>query len=315
MSEEKSISEKLEAEFKKIHLAYLIPDLKVPFGLYLPFKGKIIEVLRAGTPGSLEFFHRMASNGIHYAYLNNKDLPNWSNWKKIRHPDEGFFQDFSKGPSNEIKKNLAAYKARSFEKLKIIPSFFNEPEFYLEGVEKRYHDFLNEPGIVWVFNEKWVEKNISISIRLSYFMIIFLDHLRDHLMIYDEKNVLIFSVIHDLMSVGMSKDFKGKPEESTIYYIKKKEISISKEINTFFEIQKQVGLMKKDAGFKFDPSMPKGFQVFSLCKDLVESFEKINSETDQRMASSFRVIKSKKIYEEPLLNHLEKFLGKVKLYL
>ena len=196
-----------------------------------------------------------------------------------------------------------------------MPSSFDEPEFYLEDVEKRYHDFLNDPIIVWVFNEDWVEKNINISARLSYFMILFLDHLRDYLMIYDEKNVLIFSVIHDLLSVGMAKDFKGKPEESTIFYIKRKEVAISTEINTFFEIQKQIGIMKKGAGFKFDPSMPKGFQVFSLCKDLVEAFEKINTESDKRVANSFSVIKNKKMYEDSLINHLETFLEKVKLYL
>jgi hypothetical protein len=292
-----------------------VPDLKVSFSLYLPFKGKIIEILRAGTPGSLEFFHRMETNGIYFAYLNKKDLPTWENWIKVRHPDEGFFKHFSEGLENQIKINLALYKSSAYEKTKIVPAFYPSQVNYDEKLKKRFHEILNDPRIIWFFNEIWVEKYYVFSSKLSLFIQIFLDHLSDHLKIYDEMNVLTFSVIHNLVSIGMEDDFKGPPEESTNFYLTKKDMVLNPELLVFFNLNKEICQMKKKGVFKFDPSMPKGFQVFCLCRDFLDNFNRAKVTGDKKMQASFNAIKVQRTYEESMIGHLETFLVKVKLNL
>ena len=222
MTEDSDFSLSLKENYIKIHLGYFIPDIKIPVGLYLPFKGKVIEVVKAGTPGSLDFFKRMKSNGIFYVYINKRDSSTWDGWKKVRHPDIQGFEDFSEEPSNKIKSNMAIYKAKSFEKIKLVPSLYNEPESYLEDVEKRYHRILSSPDLIWFFNESWSEHHFIFSAKLGLFFFLFLDQVRSELMIYDEVNILTFSLIHNLVSQGMINDFKGKPEESTLFYLEKK---------------------------------------------------------------------------------------------
>ena len=115
MSSDDGFSVSLKESYKKIHLVYFIPDIKIPLALYLPFKGKVIEVVKAGTPASLDFFKRMKSNGIYYVYIKKTDGKVWDSWKNVRHPEIGGFSSFSTEPANKIKSNLAIYKAKAFE--------------------------------------------------------------------------------------------------------------------------------------------------------------------------------------------------------
>jgi len=133
-------------------------------------------------------------------------------------------------------------------------------------------------------------------------------------MIYDEMSILIFSLVHNLVSQGMINDFKGKPEDSTLFYLNKKEIVIDSGINSLFKLNKQFCEMKRETNFKFDPSMPKGYQVFSLLRDLIEIFDRSKVDIQNRQDGSFKLIQREKRYEVSLLGHLERFLKKVKLF-
>lgn len=314
MSGDDAFSISLREDYIKIHLGYFIPDIKIPLALYLPFKGKVIEVVKAGTPGSLDFFKRMKSNGIYYVYIKKTESNTWSNWKNVRHPDIQGFKDFSSGPANKIKSNLAIYKARAFEKVKIVPSAYKEPESYLEEVDKKYHKVLSDYQLIWFFNEAWSESHFLFSAKLSLFFFLFLEEVRSELMIYDEMSILIFSLIHNLVSQGMINDFKGKPEESTSFYLVKKNIVVDNGIANLFQLHKQFSEMKRETNFKFDPSMPKGYQVFSLLKDFVEIFDRSKIDIQKRQEGSFQIIAREKRYELSLLGHLERFMKKVRLF-
>ena len=314
MNNDDGFSIALKENYIKIHLGYFIPDIKIPLALYLPFKGKVIEVVKAGTPGSLDFFKRMKSNGIYYVYIKKSKANTWENWKNVRHPEIIGFKDFSSGPGNKVKSNLAIYKARAFEKVKIVPSAFKDPESYLDEVDKKYHKVLSDPQLIWFFNEAWSEPHLLFSAKLSLFFFLFLEQVRSELMIYDEMSILIFSLVHNLVSQGMTKDFKGKPEDSTFFYLNKKEIVIDSGINSLFQLNKQFCEMKRETNFKFDPSMPKGYQVFSLLRDLIEIFDRSKVDIQKRQDGSFQLIQREKRYEVSLLGHLERFLKKVKLF-
>ena len=80
MSDDNDFSLSLKENYIKVHLGFFIPDIKIPLSLYLPFKGKVIEVVKSGTPGSLDFFKRMKSNGIYYVYIKKSDGVTWDNW-------------------------------------------------------------------------------------------------------------------------------------------------------------------------------------------------------------------------------------------
>ncbi len=313
MSSDDGFSISLKENYIKIHLGYFIPDIKIPLALYLPFKGKVIEVVKAGTPGSLDFFKRMKSNGIYYVYVKKTDQGVWDNWKKVRHPEIEGFKDFSEGPANKIKSNIAIYKARAFEKVRIVPSLYKDPESYLEEVDKKYHKVLSESQLIWFFNESWSESHFLFSAKLSLFFFLFLEEVRSELMIYDEMSILIFSLVHNLVSQGMINDFKGKPEDSTIYYVGKKDIVLDNEIKNLFQLHKQFSEMKRETNFKFDPSMPKGYQVFSLLRDFIEIFDRSKIDIQKRQEGSFQLIGREKRYEVSLLGHLERVLKKVKL--
>ena len=314
MSNDDDFSVGLKESYIKIHLGYFIPDIKIPLALYLPFKGKVIEVVKAGTPGSLDFFKRMKSNGIYYVYIKKTDGTVWKNWKNVRHPEIGGFSSFSSGPGNKIKSNLAIYKARAFEKVKIVPSAFKEPESYLDEVDKRYHKILCDQQLIWFFNETWSEWHLLFSAKLSLFFFLFLEQVRSELMIYDEMGILTFSLVHNLVSQGMRNDFKGKPEDSTLYYLNKKDIAIDSGISSLFQLNKQFCEMKRETNFKFDPSMPKGYQVFSLLRDLIEIFDRSKVDIQKRQETSFLLLKRENRYELSLLGHLERFLKKVRLF-
>ena len=313
MSSDDGFSISLKENYIKIHLGYFIPDIKIPLALYLPFKGKVIEVVKAGTPGSLDFFKRMKSNGIYYVYVKKTDQGVWDNWKKVRHPEIEGFKDFSEGPANKIKSNIAIYKARAFEKVRIVPSLYKDPESYLEEVDKKYHKVLSESQLIWFFNESWSESHFLFSAKLSLFFFLFLEEVRSELMIYDEMSILIFSLVHNLVSQGMINDFKGKPEDSTMYYVGKKDIVLDNEIKNLFQLHKQFSEMKRETNFKFDPSMPKGYQVFSLLRDFIEIFDRSKIDIQKRQEGSFQLIGREKRYEVSLLGHLERVLKKVKL--
>ena len=72
--------------------------------------------------------------------------------------------------------------------------------------------------------------------------------------------------------------------------------------------------MKRETNFKSDPSMPKGYQVFSLLRDLIEIFDRSKVDIQNRQDGSFKLIQREKRYEVSLLGHLERFLKKVKLF-
>ena len=127
----------------------------------------------------------MKSNGIYYVYIKKTDGTVWNNWKNVRHPEIGGFSSFSSGPGNKIKSNIAIYKARAFEKVKIVPSAFKEPESYLDEVDKRYHKILCDQQLIWFFNETWSESHLLFSAKLSLFFFLFLEQVRSELMIYD----------------------------------------------------------------------------------------------------------------------------------
>ncbi|MBG09134.1 MAG: hypothetical protein CME68_10275 [Halobacteriovoraceae bacterium] len=313
MSSDDGFSISLKENYIKIHLGYFIPDIKIPLALYLPFKGKVIEVVKAGTPGSLDFFKRMKSNGIYYVYVKKTDQSVWDNWKKVRHPEIEGFKDFSEGPANKIKSNIAIYKARAFEKVRIVPSLYKDPESYLEEVDKKYHKVLSESQLIWFFNETWSESHFLFSAKLSLFFFLFLEEVRSELMIYDEMSILTFSLVHNLVSQGMINDFKGKPEDSTIYYVGKKDIVLDNEIKNLFQLHKQFSEMKRETNFKFDPSMPKGYQVFSLLRDFIEIFDRSKIDIQKRQEGSFQLVGREKRYEVSLIGHLERVLKKVKL--
>ena len=81
-----------------------------------------------------------------------------------------------------------------------------------------------------------------------------------------------------------------------------------------FQLNKQFCEMKRETNFKFDPSMPKGYQVFSLLRDLIEIFDRSKVDIQKRQETSFLLLKRENRYELSLLGHLERFLKKVRLF-
>ena len=72
--------------FEKVHLGNLLPNIIAPCGLYLKFKGKVIPVLKKGTPVNLDFLNRMYSNRIYFALIKSDDKGLWDDWIKKRFP-------------------------------------------------------------------------------------------------------------------------------------------------------------------------------------------------------------------------------------
>ena len=102
--------------------------------------------------------------------------------------------------------------------------------------------------------------------------------------------------------------------ESTLFYLNKKSVVISKELNSLFDLNKQFCEMKRETNFKFDPSMPKGYQVFSLLRDFIDIFGRSKVDMQKRQEASYLAIQRENRYEVSLMSYLENFIKRIKLF-
>ena len=303
-----------ENVFEKVHLGNLLPNIIAPCGLYLKFKGKVIPVLKKGTPVNLDFLNRMYSNRIYFALIKSDDKGLWDDWIKKRFPFSQALKWFQVQENKELIKQIASFKSYAFDKIKISSDEVSDYENYLKEQNKIFNRFIKDINLSWYFSKHWTEQSFFLSAKISYILIFFLDFLREKGKVEkdkeNEKGVIQFAIVHNPETEKSIMD-KEKEHERASLYIKTNKIVVGKELGVF--LRENYEFYKNLNNKSFDLSK---FTIFYKSFSLIQEFEKNRANIHggnrkERIEKSLGPLRSHDRMDEELVTLFEDFLKRI----
>ncbi|MBT6325009.1 MAG: hypothetical protein HOJ35_03505, partial [Bdellovibrionales bacterium] len=213
-------------EFSEVFLGVLLPGEAISCTLYVEFKNNYIPILKEGEIITFDFLCKMKKNNIFFAFVNQLEITKWELWRNKRLSLNKKFpiRDFTINATT-VKK-IASFKSTCLSYFNLTDKYDSD---YLARASKKYSGIINEVSLRWYFENDFTIQSVLHSAKTSFMLFLFTDYLSEFVIIEDRHTLILFSMISNL-ETPYTIDLEVKAQDTTLNYIKKNNILITREI-------------------------------------------------------------------------------------